>query len=190
MEQNIAKQSIWGAAGTVCWMVLAFTCIAAAQSVEWTTEADIAPSVSTGSQARSEVHLFFSDDRNFFLKAEKRVLDQSGDPVADGRQLLVQLLQGPKERLHRLIPDDVRLRSFFLTHDGIAYADFSETLSENHPGGCRLEMLTIYSIVNTLILNIPEIKQVGILIAGQEIQTLAGHIDARFPFKADMLLIR
>jgi len=39
-------------------------------------------------------------------------------------------------------------------------------------------------------LNIPEIHAVKILIGGRESMTLAGHIDLRFPLKANMLLIR
>jgi hypothetical protein len=61
---------------------------------------------------------------------------------------------------------------------------------ENHPGGIKLELITIYSIVNSLILNIPAIDAVKILIGGREALTLAGHVDLRFPFKANMLLIR
>jgi hypothetical protein len=39
-------------------------------------------------------------------------------------------------------------------------------------------------------LNIPEIDRVKILIGGGDTMTLAGHIDLRFPFKANMLMIR
>ena len=63
-------------------------------------------------------------------------------------------------------------------------------LKDNHPGGIGTEIMTIYSIVNSLVLNIPEIDAVKILIDGKESITLAGHIDLKFPLKADMLLIR
>ena len=172
------------------WVVLTASDIAAAQTAKPLGPAELQAEGSTAAQTRAEVHLFFSDDRNYYLRAENRTLTQSGDPVIDGRQIVLQLLQGPKEGLNRVIPEGTRLRSFFVTRDGTAYADFSDALSEKHPGGCRLEMLTVFSIVDSLVLNVPDIKQVGILIAGQEIQTLAGHIDTRFPFKADMLLIR
>jgi len=39
-------------------------------------------------------------------------------------------------------------------------------------------------------LNIPEVDAVKILINGRDRMTLDGHIDLRFPFKANMLLIR
>jgi hypothetical protein len=37
------------------------------------------------------------------------------------------------------------------------------------------EQATVYSIVNSLTYNLPEIRQVKILIGGAEVETLAGH---------------
>jgi hypothetical protein len=51
-------------------------------------------------------------------------------------------------------------------------------------------LLTIFSVVNSLILNVSEIDRVKILIDGSETSTLAGHINLQVPFKAHMLLIR
>jgi hypothetical protein len=50
--------------------------------------------------------------------------------------------------------------------------------------------MTIYSIVDTLVLNLEQVRQVKFLIGGQEAATLAGHVDLSRPFKADMLWIR
>ncbi len=50
--------------------------------------------------------------------------------------------------------------------------------------------MTIYSMVNSLILNIPEIETVRILVEGKEETTLAGHVDLRFPLRANMLFVR
>ena len=68
--------------------------------------------------------------------------------------------------------------------------DLSAAVRENHPGGVDTELLTVYSIVNSLVLNIPEIRAVKILINGNESMTLAGHIDLQKPVSANMLLIR
>jgi hypothetical protein len=45
-------------------------------------------------------------------------------------------------------------------------------------------------VVNTLILNIPQIDRVKILVDGNETSTLAGHIDLQYPAKAYMLIVR
>ena len=53
--------------------------------------------------------------------------------------------------------------------------DFSIQISANHPGGILNEQATIYSIVNSLTYNLPEIRQVKTLVGGAEKETLAGH---------------
>ena len=53
-----------------------------------------------------------------------------------------------------------------------------------------IKRITIFSIVNSLILNVPQIKTVKFIKGGREALTLAGHIDIRLPFKANMLLVR
>ena len=45
-------------------------------------------------------------------------------------------------------------------------------------------------MVNSLVLNVPQIDRVQLLIDGNQAPTLAGHIDLQIPVKADMLLIR
>ena len=80
------------------------------------------------------------------------------------------------------LPKGVKLRNIYLDAAGTAYADFDEQLAERHPGGTQAEMITIYSVVNTLCANFPQIKRVRFLIGGKEAQTLAGHVDIKQPF--------
>jgi spore germination protein GerM len=140
--------------------------------------------------AKTDAHLYFSDKENSFLMAEERALFCSDQPAEFGRAIIENLIQGPIEGLMRTIPAGTKLRALFVLPNGTAYIDISETIKDTHPGGSKSEIFTIYSIVNSLILNVPEIDTVKILIGGQESMTLAGHIDLRFPFKANMLLIR
>jgi spore germination protein GerM len=147
-------------------------------------------SVEAKSPERTIIHLYFANKENSFLIAEKRMLIKPDDPAQTGKLIIESLIKGPKEGLMRTISSDATLRALFVTEDKTAYADFSPVIREKHPGGCKSEIITIYSIVNSLILNIPEIDAVKILIDGRESMTLAGHIDLRFPLKADMLLVR
>ena len=138
----------------------------------------------------SIVHLYFSDRENSFLIAEKRYILRQDDPIALGTQILDALLEGPQKALARTIPVQTRLKAFYLAPNNIAFVDLSGEIMDDHPGGAKTELLTIYSIVNSLILNIPEIEAVKLLVDGREVSTLAGHIDLRSPLKANMLLIR
>ena len=142
------------------------------------------------SLVKSLANIYFADKDNAFLMAESQTLSIPANTTAFGKVILETLIKGPREGLMRTIPEGTTLRAFFLADDGTAYVDMSEVVSENHPGGCKSELLTIYSIVNSLILNISEIETVQILIGGREAMTLSGHIDLRYPFRAEMLLIR
>lgn len=141
---------------------------------------------------KSVVHLYFADKENNFLSAEKRVLFYSDDTVDACRAIIVALIEGPKQGLGlmRTIPADTKLQAAFITEEATAYVDLTESVRDKHPGGSQSELFTIYSIVNSLILNISEIDSVKVLIGGRESMTLAGHVDLRFPFKANMLLVR
>ena len=136
------------------------------------------------------VHLYFSDKENSFLKAETRELLHSDNPAEFGKNIVEALIEGPMTGLMRTIPSNTICKAFYMTRDGTVYVDLSDTIRDAHPGGVKSELFTIYSMVNSLILNIPEIDAVKILISGKEAMTLNGHIDVRFPFKANMLLVR
>jgi len=145
---------------------------------------------NTQHSGKSVVHMYYSVKGKPFLRAEKRVLFHSDDPAEFGKVIIETLIRGPKKGLVRTIPEGTTLHALYVTQDGTACVDMSEAIKEKHPGGIESEIITIYSIVNSLILNIPEIDVVKILIEGNESMTLAGHVDLRFPFEANMLLIR
>ncbi len=139
---------------------------------------------------KKKVHLYFVDKGNSFLIAEERIISNSPDFAEFGKTIIEALIKGPLEGLMRTIPVGTTLSAFYVTQDGTAYIDLTEEVKERHPGGIKTELITIYSIVNSLTLNIAGIDAVKILIGGHESMTLAGHIDLRFPIKANMLLIR
>lgn len=141
-------------------------------------------------QALREIHLYFSDRQMQFLFAEKRNLFCAQDEVSLGRCILTALLEGPKRGLVQTLPKGSKLKAFYITDDGTAYADFNDALARNHSGGARSELLTVFSIVNSLTLNLTKINRVQLLIDGRQHETLAGHIAISDPFKANILLIR
>jgi len=149
-----------------------------------------APAAMKKDIVKTTAHLYFANKNNSFLSAEERELLYAGDPVNFGKMIIAALADEPSQDLMRTLPAGVALRALFIDQDKTAYVDLTDAVKENHPGGVRAELLTIYSIVNSLVLNIQEIDTVKILIEGRESMTLCGHIDLRFPFKADMLLIR
>jgi spore germination protein GerM len=101
----------------------------------------------------------------------------SPDPVLRAKQVLNTLLAGPVNSDLRTLPPDAALLAFYLLPDGTGIADFSEALATSTPSGIQSEELAVDSITRTLEANVPQIKRLKILIHGQEVDTLAGHLD-------------
>lgn len=141
-------------------------------------------------QKKKTVYLYFSDEKNSYLMSEDRVLLVSDDPTEMGKMIIKALIQGPNGNLVRTIPVDAALNAIYIAKDGTAFVDFSDAIRDKHPGGSQTELLTVYSIVNSIALNIPQVARVKILIEGRESETLAGHIDLTSPLSADMILVR
>jgi spore germination protein GerM len=139
---------------------------------------------------QTDIYLYFANTDNNFLTAEKRNILHPGDPAGFGKIVVQELIKGPHGKLHGTIPEQTSLRAFYLAGDGIAYVDFSQEIQEQQPGGSHSEYLTIYSIVNSIVYNLPDIKAVKILINGNETTTLAGHIGIGSPIRADMVMVR
>jgi spore germination protein GerM len=139
----------------------------------------------------ASVHLYFLDPHSDFLVEETRVMIWEADQVEGHMRMIIEaLLKGPKGDALQAIPPGVVVRDITLKGEGLGVIDFSGELSQNHPGGSLAEMHTIYSIVNSLLLNIPSLNAVQILVEGEAPETLKGHIDCRNPFKADRSLIK
>lgn len=139
------------------------------------------PPPATSSSRRINVKLYFGNDGTTQLLPEDRSIEYKEDLHAQAREVLQELLIGPKSKLSPTIPPNTQLRDLFITKDGIAYVDFSKQLVDGHNGGTDGEISTVYSIVNTLTLNFPQVKKVQILVEDQVIETLKGHLDLSRP---------
>jgi spore germination protein GerM len=146
--------------------------------------------VNLKSSQTTLVHLYFLDKEGQFLIAEERTLKHPENAAFFARSIVAALIKGPQKGLIRTIPADTRIRAVYVTQEGICYVDLTASIADKHPGGIKSELFSVYSIVNSIVLNIPEVEAVKILINGDESATLAGHIDLQVPVKANMLLIR
>jgi hypothetical protein len=129
-----------------------------------------------------EVTLYFSDANERFLVPEKRYVVKEKNAAGQARELVKALLGGSKTGLVDTFPRKTDLESVSVEKDQTATVNFGKNLVKLHPGGSASEVATIYSLTNTLISNLPDIKRVKILIDGKERESLKGHIDMRRPF--------
>jgi spore germination protein GerM len=128
-----------------------------------------------------DISLWFASRQEDALVLERRRVPPNQTPSERVRASLQELIAGPNGAALRTVPAEAKVREVFIDDQGTAYVDFSDGLSQGHPGGAWAEMLTLRSIMQTLVTNVPELKRVQILIEGHEVETLAGHIDIRRP---------
>ena len=146
---------------------------------------------------KNSIILYFSSNNEEYLVPEVRQISLRGHIEGQILEVIKELIKGSTVQqtnngkgLINVIPDGVRVNGARLEEDGTLFVDFSKELKERHPGGSWAEMLTIYSIVDTIIKNFPDIKRVKILVEGEEIETLAGHIDTRLPLTENKDIVK
>ena len=97
-------------------------------------------------------------------------------------QVVTALIQETPPNFRNTIPRGTLLNEAYIDTQQTAYLDFSSHLSDGHIGGTTAELLTITAILKTVFDAFPEdIKQVQILIDGEEVKTLAGHLNLSQP---------
>ncbi len=149
-----------------------------------------APSV-VPMRASREVTLFFQVDDLPYLGAETREVT-----FLDAHDLAVQLVQmlinGPEtESLRPTIPPETQVTHVLLdTSHRWILVDFSSALQTNHPGNSLAEALTVYSIVNTLLYNLPDYRKVWILIDHETRPVLKYHLALDAPLSWNAAWIR
>jgi spore germination protein GerM len=139
---------------------------------------------------KKEVLLYFSDSEGEYLIAEKRPILKKNEVKEEVKETILELIKGPKEKLIPTLPPRTKLLTLQINDAGVAKVNFSSALSKDHPGGSSAEMMTVYSIVNSLALNFPQIKRVQILIDGKSIETITGHLSLRQPISPKPDLIK
>jgi hypothetical protein len=95
------------------------------------------------------------------------------------RVVVRELLAGAQGGFNAVVPYPAELLGVFVDGDGNAYVDLSappEPLT-----GSNTELLLAYGVVDSVLLNCPELHAVQLLFAGEEVDTLSGHLDLSRP---------
>jgi Sporulation and spore germination len=145
------------------------------------------PAPVTSGEPRVKAKMFWgSRSEDSALVPVTVELPLSSDPVLRAKEILNTLLAGPVDPEARTLPPDAALLAFYILPDGTAVADFSEALGSSIPSGIESEQLAVDSITRTLEANVPQVQRLKILIHGQEVDTLAGHLDLTQTFPVSM----
>ena len=130
--------------------------------------------------------LFYVAEDGLHLTAVDADVPYGPSPAEQARALVEAQLQPAPAPLAQSIAEGTRVRQIFIAEDGTAFVDLSKEAVTNHRGGSLDELFAVYAIVNAVTVNLPAIKSVQILIDGQEVDTLAGHVDLRHPLTRNL----
>jgi spore germination protein GerM len=145
--------------------------------------------VAAAAPARKiKAHLFYVSPDGMRLTSVERDV-----PFADGieqaREVVTAQIAPVAEPLLSAVPPGTMLRDLFITDKGVAYVDLSREAASAHPGGTLAELLTVYTIIDALTVNLPAVHSVQILVEGHAVPTLAGHVDLRQPLAQNLGLV-
>jgi hypothetical protein len=115
------------------------------------------------------------------LRIERRELQVTSAPKDRIRRITEALLT-PRPGGARLFPEGVALAGVQLSKEGTAYVNLVwEGHEDPPPSGSTEEMQRVYSLVNSIVTNVPEARRVALLWNDQQRLTFAGHLDTSRP---------
>lgn len=135
-------------------------------------------SFQSGSKAQLvNIKVYYPDENATGLVAvEKSIKDTDNKYQAAVEALMAGT---DKKGLANVFPKKAKLLQVTVSGK-VAKVDFSRELQKNFVGGSTGEEMLVGSVVNTLT-EFPEIQKVQILVDGQEVETLSGHMDLSQP---------
>ena len=133
------------------------------------------------------VTLFFASPDGAGLVREGREIDPCGDSAKCMETVVGELINGPLGDLAPTLPAATSIHAVLVNGD-LAQIDLGEDMIKGLPGGSNAEMTAVYSIVDSIAVNFPSIKQVKLLFNGKTVETLKGHLDLRGPLTPDFSL--
>lgn len=145
-----------------------------------------APAAPVPSGRKIKARLFYVADDGSGLTSVERDVAYGEGTTGQAKEIVTAQIATLAEPLLSAVPPGTTLRALFVTGQGNAYVDLSREIVAGHSGGSLDELLTIYTIVNALTVNLPAVSAVQVLVDGKEVDTLAGHVDLRRPLAKNL----
>lgn len=159
---------------------------------ETTAEATVETEAAGDSLAEGQtvvMDLFFPSTSGR-LRVERRELPAVAETEEQIAAAVTSLLAGPSGAgMEAPLPEGASVRKVYLAAEGVAYVDFESAESAPPASGSQREMLTVYSLVNTVLLNFEELDRVVLLWNGRQLKTFAGHVNTMRPLAVNTDLI-
>jgi len=177
-------------------LLIALATIAAALVLAWLVLSGDAPvvgpldvtpaeAVATPAPEQRIVLLFEGSDGR--LHPELREVPLPADVHERARIVVGELLAGPTGGLTAVVPYAAEVNAVYIDNEGLAFIDLTpppEPLEGSH-----IELMLVYGVVDSVLLNCPELIAVQLLFGGREVPTLTGHLDLSHPLVLNKQLI-
>jgi len=147
-------------------------------------ELPVAPQVQQPAGKRTAVLFFVLDGTR--LAREARELEPCDGVTACVKSVLEELVNGPVGEFDESLPEGTIINSVIVDGE-LAGIDLNNAFAETLPSGSSAEMLAVYSIVNSIATNFPQIAKVKISIEG-DVKSILRHLDLSDPLVPDYAL--
>jgi hypothetical protein len=178
-----------GGGGTATTAIPAATADANAPSSAAAPDAPQPAPVFVGGANQMDVTLFFLRADGEALAPETRRIFRTATVNDRARQALQALFEGSESGLPPSAPPGTAVREIYIAGDGTAYVDLNTEFRDGIERGSEDAVEAIYAVVNTLAVNFSEIQRVKILVAGDELDDVGGHLDLSHPILPEMSLV-
>lgn len=156
-----------------------------------TSAAPNAPAPAGGVATTATPFKLYFPGRGGLLYAEPRDLEVTAVPRDRVEAIVRAVLAGPKsEGLVAPLPPGIQPALVMLGADGTAFVDLhAPNNGAPPPSGSMREMQTVYSLVDSIALNVPEARRVVLLWNGVQPITFAGHLATDRPIRPSTELL-
>jgi hypothetical protein len=127
-----------------------------------------------------QVALLLAHDDDGMLHQDTISIPLPAEPSERARQIVHALLdEYLGDPSPHPLPAHSDANAVYIVGNNLAIVDLNSAFADGHPSGILPEELSIGSIGETLMANMPGVTRVKFLIDGKERDTLAGHADLK-----------
>jgi hypothetical protein len=124
------------------------------------------------------VKFFYESPQQLVLVSETRNIALPESPAAAIPVVIRELMKEPANKdMLRLFPADTVVRGAYLLPGGTVIVDLGgTTLTQGWGTGSHHELMSAYSLVQTVTANFADARRVRFIVNGAPAETLAGHL--------------
>ena len=107
---------------------------------------------------------------------ERRAVPRPEGQLAIASAVMHEFFRGPTVSEVSYVPDAVEVLNIYFGPRGTIYIDMPSAISLNFKGDAMAEFLLLRAMYKTLRANVPDVRRYRLLVDGQQVDTIGGHI--------------